>query len=343
MAALALGTVQLGEAYGRHPELLPSAEAAVALLLEAADPARGVASFDTASNYGVAEERIGLAVRQLPATQPRWPEVVTKIDEVADASSAAELEEVVDRSVALSQRRLGGVASLDCCCIHNFGMWEAHSGAAWNRLCYHRDVLGTVGRCGVSVATFEEALTCLADPTVQHIQLPVNLLDRRWRQLRSVEEDPSGREGSTFDEIITRAVQERGVTVHARSCFLQGTLLNDAPLWPEWAVAEGWAQRVLEPLDRLVEELGRTSRADLCIAWVRSLPWVTHVLVGMRSLEQLRANVRLFDNQISPPLSHAELALVEAQLPAVSERLISPWLWSDAAWAKATAAEAPKL
>ena len=331
MAALAFGTVQLGEAYGRHPQL-PSAEDAVALLLEAA--MAGVVALDTASNYGLAEERVGLAVRQLPAEHTRW-QVVTKIDEV-EAARATQLEDAVDRSVALSLQRLG-VASLDCCCIHNFEMWLAHDRAAWRRLCHHRDLLGTVGRCGVSVATFTEALACLADPSVQHIQLPVSLLDHRWRHLRAPTHGP-GTGGASFEEVITRAVRDRGVTVHARSCFLQGTLVNDTPLWPEWTVVEGWPQRVLEPIDRLVRALNRSSRADLCVAYARALPWVTHVLIGMRSSQQLAENLALFDSKKCPPLSRTQVAMVERQLPYVSERLLSPWLWNETAWGKVKAA-----
>lgn len=336
MAALAFGTVQLGEAYGRHPQL-PSADDAVAVLLEAASAKNGaVAALDTASNYGLAEERIGQALTQLSPLQPRW-EIVTKIDEV-EGSSAAQLEGAVDRSVALSQERLC-MTTLDCCCIHNFEMWSARNSAAWRRLCYHRDVLGTVRRCGVSVATYEEALVCLADADVQHIQLPVNLLDRRWRHLHTAKSQAENGDAS-FEEVITNAVRKRDVTVHARSSFLQGVLVNDSKLWPEWAVAEGWPQRVLEPLDHLVGELSRASRADLCVAYVRALPWVTHVLIGMRSLEQLAENLALFDSDACFPLTQAQVATVERQMPEVSARLVSPWLWNGVAWAHASAASA---
>ena len=141
-----------------------------------------------------------------------------------------------------------------------------------------------MGRCGVSVGSCEEALACLADDSVQHIQLPVNLLDYRWREM------------PRFEAAMTEAVEERGVTVHARSCFLQGTPVTDGPLWPEWAQDEGWPDRVLPPLDALVSELGRQSRADLCVAYARALPRVTHVLIGMRSISQLNQNLPLFDN-----------------------------------------------
>jgi hypothetical protein len=123
-------------------------------------------------------------------------------------------------------------------------MYTAGEGAAWRRVCYHRDVLGTVKLCGVSVATYDEALLSLADPAVQHMQLPLNLLVAGWRKRpppKLVSQRPSRselRSGLRLESCLarfTRAVQERGVTVHARSYFLQGTLVNDAQLWPRWA------------------------------------------------------------------------------------------------------------
>lgn len=104
---------------------------------------------------------------------------MTKIDEVVD-QDAAELVATVDESVATSQRRLG-LDVVDTVCIHNFNMYCAHGGAAWKRLLHHRDRLRTVRRCGVSLATVDEAIACLADGNVQHIQLPLNLLVRRSR------------------------------------------------------------------------------------------------------------------------------------------------------------------
>ena len=256
---------------------------------------------------------------------PRW-EVVTKIDEVVD-QDAAELAATVDESVATSQRRLG-LDVVDTICIHNFDMYRAHGGAAWKRLLHHRDSLGTVRRCGVSLATVDEAIACLADDDVQHIQLPLNLLDYRWR-------------AADFRAAMAR---RSDVTIHARSAFLQGTLINDASLWPEWAQEEGWPARVLEPLDGLVSSLGRKSRADLCIAYARGLSFVTHVLIGMRSVEQLHENLSLFED--CAPLTAEEVAVVEAEMPMVSERLVSPWLWSDAGWEahqQAAAASKPRL
>ena len=343
MEKLAIGTVQLGEVYGRHTEEgLPTQEQAVAVLLEASK--RGVPSLDTASNYGCAEARVGLAMQAAGSGGVSW-EVVTKVDEVissgrrSDVGSVAELEAAVDASIEQSLQRLGG-GPLDVCCIHNVDMWLALDQTAWRRLIQHRDELGTVRRIGASAATIDEVLLLLADADVQHVQMPLNLLD--WRHHHPA-----------FQAAIAR---RSDVTIHARSAFLQGVLLNDADRWPEWAVNEGWAARVLPPLDALVQQLGRRSRADLCLAFARGIPWVTQVLVGVRTVEQVVQNAELFMQTL--PLTAVEIELVESRMlavlkdeagapaggePSSAERLVSPWMWSEAGWARSQQAAAARL
>jgi hypothetical protein len=45
---------------------------------------------------------------------------------------------------------------------------------------------------------------------------------------------------------------------------------------------------VLAALDGLVGSLGRRGRADLCCAYVRGTPWVSQLLIGIRSSVQLQ-------------------------------------------------------
>ena len=56
------------------------------------------------------------------------------------------------------------------------------------------------------------------------------------------------------------------------------------------------------------------------------------MLIGMRSTSQLNENLPLFDNTLCPPLTAAEIAAVDEALPRATERMISPWLWSEASW-----------
>ena len=76
--------------------------------------------------------------------------------------------------------------------------------------------------------------------------------------------------------------------------------------------------------DELVARLGRTSKAELCLAYVRSLEWVSAVLVGAETVEQLRQNAALGS---TPPLTPSERLAVEAALPRVEVRLLDPSQW----------------
>ena len=57
----------------------------------------------------------------------------------------------------------------------------AFGGAVWERLIELLED-GTVLALGVSVQSPEEAIAALDDTDVQHLQLPFNLLDWRWRE-----------------------------------------------------------------------------------------------------------------------------------------------------------------
>ena len=89
-------------------------------------------------------------------------------------------------------------------------------GAIWQRLLGHVQA-GTIRRLGVSVQSPVEVAEALTHPEVEHIQLPFNLLDWRWREAG----------------IIAALEARPDVVVHARSVFLQGLLASgDASVWP---------------------------------------------------------------------------------------------------------------
>ena len=108
--------------------------------------------------------------------------------------------------------------------------------------------------------------------------------------------------------------------VHARSAFLQGLLTPAAPeRWP--AIPGVDAGETVAALNRLAQALNRESVRDLCIAFVRSRPWVRGVVVGVETLGQLHENLGLFRR---PPLRQAEAEIVRGRLPKVPETLLNP-------------------
>jgi spore coat polysaccharide biosynthesis protein SpsF len=302
VSKLVLGTVQIGTPYGAANRAgLPDLGSAVALLRRA--QTYGIAALDTARAYGEAEARIAAAFDQDNA-----PRTITKLDPLVSLSAAAseaEAEEAADASVELSLETLKR-ERLDTLLLHRAAHLTSHNGAVWKRL-RRIQRAGLIGRLGVSVQSPEEAVAALAAEGVEHIQLPFNILDQRWR------------EAGIAGHVRVR----RDLTVHARSIYLQGLLAAEDPsVWP--AVEGCDPEGTLYMLDVLAQLYGRISIADLCLAYVRGQDWIDGVVIGMETEDQLDRNMALF---ASRPLSAAEIADLEPRLPRFPETLLNPALW----------------
>lgn len=302
LGRIVLGTAQFGMTYGvTNRTGCPSDDEFRAILRFATSA--GVTHIDTARGYGTAETRLG---GELVAVDLAGVHIITKLASLsmlhgkADASVVAE---AVDASVfrschALQRRRI------DVVLIHRFKDVILWNGAALDRLSALVDE-GIVGAIGASVYTPAEAIRCLADERIQHIQIPFNLLDARW-----------------LSEDFQTALRERpAVTVHARSVFLQGLLINSARVWPEWFRR---ADSVVGTIAQLCAALDRRSAADLCMAYVSAFPWISTMVLGVERLEQIEELVALAS---APPLSAGDVDVVRRAFPTVPSRLLHPGKW----------------
>ena len=175
-------------------------------------------------------------------------------------------------------------------------------GAIWDTLLDLRRK-GLVGRLGVSVQNRAEFDGAAVDPDVEIIQMPFNLLDRRWEEL---------------------APARANLAVHARSVFLQG-LLTGVPA-ARWPVAAGFdAAGLVEKLQQLALALGRKDVADLAVAFVRSQPWIESMVIGVETEAQLSENLERFTTS---PLSAAEVEVVRRDLPRLPAQLVDPAQWT---------------
>jgi len=299
---LTLGTAQLGMDYGAvNDHGKPSVEQAVAMVRKAI--AHGVTAIDTARAYGTAEEVLGKALSGAWASRV---DVITKVDLAglpADAS-AAQVRARVDESIQLSSKTLGA-SQLAVVLLHRWQDHDSWQGAAWQRLLELRGV-GSIAVLGASVYETREALEALQDPAIEHLQIPMNVLDWRW--------EAAG---------LNRAAASRPeVVVHARSALLQGVLVHPASRWP---VVEGFqAAEYWRALGRLAEEFGRESVADLCLAYVRSLAWITSVVVGCETMDQLEENLRLCR---TPKLSPEQCEHLRQAMPRAPKEFLNPAKW----------------
>lgn len=301
MAEFVLGSVQLGLDYGvANRTGKPSRAAALALVRRAADC--GIRQFDTGRAYGDAEERLGEALSGRPVF------TVTKLSplsELADDATPAEVVAAVEASVAQSCAALRK-DSLDCLLLHRAAHMTAFNGVIWQRL-IDFIAAGTIRRLGVSVQTPAEAAAALASPAVQHIQMPFNLLDWRWREAG----------------IIDRLAARTDVVVHARSIFLQGILASGDPA--VWPLIEGVDPvQVLREIAEIARDLNRDDAADLCMAYARGQDFIAGVVIGMETEQQLDCNLRL---SLKRPLNAEECRLVDGRMPRLPEQLLNPALW----------------
>jgi aryl-alcohol dehydrogenase-like predicted oxidoreductase len=307
MIDLTLGTAQLGMPYGAVNQTgKPSRALAVAMVRHAI--AHGVGAIDTARTYGDSEEILGEALSVEFRSRAR---VITKLDSLDSLSLDAEPAEVraaVEKSVRQSCVALR-TERLETLLLHRWQHYRAWQGEAWKRLLeFHLPGSSQmkITVLGASIYTPEEAMDALQEPMVRHLQLPMNLLDWRWKAAG-----------------VDRALTDRSdVVVHARSALLQGILLHGASRWP---VVEGFDTAVwVGQLEALVRRFERESVADLCFAYVRSQPWIQSVVVGSETMQQLEENLRLFR---LPELSAAQCDELEQTLPRAPLILLNPAQW----------------
>lgn len=295
---LVVGAAQFGQTYGRSGKAAPD-EAEVAAILRLAVE-RDCAAVDTARAYGDSEAAIGRARRSgAGAALP----VVTKIRPLSDHAETIGIETVVRAGLTESLSHVGAFR-LDAVLLHRAADLHRSGGAAIDALRAAR-ADGLLGRWGVSVADPEELAEALAIPDLGYLQLPFNILDRRWLA------------ASVQDALAARA----DVTIVARSAFLQGILL--APDDATWPGAHPNAAIVRGSLAALSAETGRTI-AGVCLGYALAQPWIDAVVVGIRSRTQL---AEVADEVARGALAREECRRLETSIPAGSPDLVSPALW----------------
>lgn len=299
-----LGTAQLGMDYGiANRSGKPVRPTAIAMVRKAI--AHGVTSIDTACAYGDAEQVLGQA---LSGAWRSRVAVITKLDILGGFASNIAISDVrasVDESVKRSCEALA-TNQLSTVLLHTWRHYRQWNGAVWHKLMELRDS-GTIRNLGASVYAPNEALEALRDPAIQHLQIPMNVLDRRWKSAG-----------------VDRACAERpDVVVHARSALLQGLLAAPAELWPVVPLSE--ASNYLGCLREFAKGFGRDGVVDLCIAYVRSQPWITSIVVGCETMGQLEDNLRWFH---APHLTEGQCLELELSLPIVPDALLNPSKWN---------------
>jgi aryl-alcohol dehydrogenase-like predicted oxidoreductase len=265
---LGLGTVQWGLPYGlSNQHGITTPETVTQLLDEARS--LGIKVLDTASLYGQSEAVLGknpLAGFKIVTKTPNFT-----ASHISDAE-ADQLSETFQRSLALLH------------CTKTYGLLLHH---ADNLLISGGDKLqaamtrikedGLVEKIGVSVYNSEQVDAVLKKFKPDLIQLPFSVLDQRMLA--------SGH---------LQRLKDAEVEIHVRSVFLQGLLLMPLSSIPAF----------FEPVRPLLVRWHAAAQEQGCtptqaaLAFVRNLPCIDTVLVGLDNLAQFKSCINDFKMDI---------------------------------------------
>ncbi|HNB26558.1 MAG TPA: aldo/keto reductase [Alphaproteobacteria bacterium] len=299
-ASLVLGGVQFGLNYGIANRTGAPDDAELRAILDLAERS-GITHLDTAAGYGDSEARIGAALTE------RSPlHVITKLppDLMAGDPDGEALTARTIGALERSRERLKRKV-LDAVLLHRFEHYGDGKSAVWSHLRMQQGQ-GQIGRIGCSIYSPSELLALLRDPDVRLIQLPFNILDRRW-----------------LSADVQQAITARpDVILHGRSALLQGLLTLDDPA--RWPCDRALAESCIAALTGLARDLGRRGVVDLCFAYARSQTWLAGIVVGAETAAQMAENVELFR---APALTPDQVAQVAQGIPEVPENLLDPSRW----------------
>ncbi|MNE11247.1 Aldo/keto reductase family protein [compost metagenome] len=278
---LALGTVQFGLDYGISNQAGQVGDDALDDILTLARQL-GIDTLDTAQAYGNAESRLG----------SRHCADFLLVDKLAPGTLASEVATSVDNSLRqLARPRLDGLL------LHR---GQDASPALFEQL-MELQRQGKVGKLGVSVYSPDELDLWLSQGyPLQLVQLPANLLDQRF--LRT----------GWLDRL-----QALGCEIHVRSLFLQGLLLMQPALRPDYF------QRFAQPLTRLDHWQPHLPLLDKALSLIAALPQVSRFVVGVCHAHELAAIAAAYARRQT--LSDTELAGLACDEPG----LINPAQWKS--------------
>ena len=291
---LVLGTAQLGMPYGiANSTGQPDFDTAVAIIKTAWEC--GIREFDTAQAYGESEAVLGKALSSLGIANDA--RIITKLDPKLDPRQGQDIKKAVHRSLErLQLSRLFGLM------LHR-EEWLDDLDRGLESALQALVLDGSVQHLGVSLYTPAMALRALKSDIVDMIQVPANILDRRFA-----------------DAGVFTLANEKRKQVYIRSVFLQGLLLMKPEDLP---VNMGFAKTTLSEIDNLCAQYNY-SRQQLALLYVKGKYPQARIIVGAETPTQLEQNINIWINN---HISTSEIKASDSW-SVVDERIINPSLWS---------------
>ncbi|MBN1881997.1 MAG: aldo/keto reductase [Deltaproteobacteria bacterium] len=295
VSSLILGTAQIGHPYGianRHRE--PDRARAVRVIQEAVG--RGIFSIDTAQAYGVSEKMVGAALKEIGCRDKM--RVISKFHPDLNHLDSKTMLDSLDGSLArLGVDVMGGMlfhreASID---LLDRGLSDVIRSLLFT---------GRVEKIGVSVYSPDFALRALMSDGISIVQVPTNILDRRF-----------------IDEGVFDLAESLGKEVHVRSVFLQGLILMKPEELPEYM---SFARHIVEEI-RLLSQRLSVSPKQMALDFLKVSVPQARIVFGAEIPEQVQENWEFWKSEPREDV----LGHLEAICKTCDERIINPSQWKQ--------------
>lgn len=254
----------------------------------------GIREFDTAQDYGVSEKALGVAFAEIGILAEAG--VISKINPDFDHCNLRTMSKALDES--LKKLRVPCLLGL---MLHNEDMLCQWSNGI-------EDILrgfvtaGKVKNIGVSVYSPGKALEALNIEGIDMIQVPSNILDRRFEKK------------GVFELASSKKKQ-----VYIRSIFLQGLLLMEPEDLPDYM---SFAMPVLDKVKSLSHKLGLTKH-ELALGYLKERFPEAKLIIGVDTPEQVIENVTSWEKKPTANL----VPLVSEYFDQLDEKILNPSLW----------------
>lgn len=295
---LVLGTVQLGMEYGlNNTSGQPTKDVAFAILDTALQ--HEINTFDTAFAYGMAEDVLGGWIEERGVQNEVFVISKMKPHALNDYPDGTPVADIVLAEIEKSLKRLR-LEKLDGYLLHTPSyVYLRHVVAGLEAA----KAKGLVSHIGVSTYDEAEALQA-AELGLDYVQVPLNALDQRI-------------EKTDFWKIVER----NGVTVFARSPFLQGLLVMEPGRIPAHL---SFARSYVETF-RAIADRHRMTPAQAALLYSYSHAKAHHIVFGVETEEQLNDNLRIVGEERHNDDLVREIA---ESFRTIERAVVNPSLWS---------------
>lgn len=294
---LCLGTVQFGMDYGIRGKKRPPLSDCLEMLDYAVH--NGITTIDTASAYGGAEDVVGRFFEKNPPVRQQVRLISKFRPNLLDDVPEEQYYPIMKSNLEESFRRLH-TDYLDGYLLHSARY--VYNDAIIEALVRLKNE-GYVTSVGVSVYETDEAKTGIMRDNLDFLQLPYSVLDQRMRH----------------DGVFALA-EEREFPLHSRSAFIQGLVLMEPEEVPQFL--RGKAGPILQRVGLFCKETGLT-RIQLAMGFVKRQTAISHLVLGVRNLDQLREDISMFQQDLPDDVVDE----LETRFSGIAADIVVPSLW----------------